>query len=583
VLPLALPDKKADFEVLARSEAVQLFIERARLQKPGFALTEKDAAGIAELCARVEGIPLALELAAARVQTLSIDEINRRLNDRYKLLSGGSRVLLERQQTLRALVGWSYDLLQENERIFFDRLSVFVGGFDLAAAEAICGADPLDSDDVIDLLASLVEKSLVMVEQTDGETRYRLLETIGDYARERLMKRDDVAATTTRHCEHFLGVAKIANRKLQTSEQAEWTRRVELDLDNLRAAISLALEGGVDRVIAVKFAVALQGFWILRGYATEGRNLVRAALARPEVQAHAIGHAHALYVGAALADVQGDDVEAERMLEQCLELRRGIGNAVDTAGALSTLSLVRLHMGDTARAREGEQEAVALFRGANHRIGEAIGLLHLGEIEMSIRDDDAARRYFEQSLSIAHDAGHGEIEAECERLIGELTLDAGDVHGARERFMRALGISREAEDKASEAIALWYLGRAELASDLFDLAHDRLRSALAAFQAFRMNAELLGCLEDYATLLRVRGDVADAVRLCGTIDAARGRLTVPRRPRYVSGWEGELVTARAALGDEAFEAAWTSGAERLLEDAIESALAEPVVEAVEAA
>jgi predicted ATPase len=180
VLPLALPDKKASYEVLARSEAVQLFVERARLQKPGFALTEKDAPGIAELCARVEGIPLALELAAARVHTLSIDEINRRLNDRYKLLSGGSRVLLERQQTLRALVGWSYDLLQENERIFFDRLSVFVGGFDLAAAEAICGADPLDPDDVIDLLASLVEKSLVMVEQTDGETRYRLLETIRD-------------------------------------------------------------------------------------------------------------------------------------------------------------------------------------------------------------------------------------------------------------------------------------------------------------------------------------------------------------------------------------------------------------------
>ncbi|HEY1328719.1 MAG TPA: adenylate/guanylate cyclase domain-containing protein [Casimicrobiaceae bacterium] len=573
VLPLALPDRKAGFEVLARSEAVQLFIERARLHKPGFALTESEAAGIVELCARVEGIPLALELAAARVHTLSIAEINRRLNDRYKLLSGGSRVLLERQQTLRALVGWSYDLLQESECIFFDRLSVFVGGFDLPAAEAICGADPLDPDDVMDLLASLVEKSLVMVEQKDGETRYRLLETICDYARERLIKRDDVAATATRHCQHFLAVAKIARQKIQTSEQAEWTRRVELDLDNLRAAMSLALEGGVDPVIAVKFAVALQGFWILRGYATEGRNLLRAALARPEVLAHPVGHAFALYVGAALADSQSDDAEAEQMLEECLALRRGNGSPVEIAATLSTLSLVHLHRGDAASARAGEQEAIKIFREAGDRIGEAIGLLHLGEIGMYVGDDESARACLEQSLPIAHDAGHGEVEAECERLLGELALDAGDMHGARERFARALGISRGAEDTRGEAIALWYMGRAELAAGIFDVAEQRLATALAAFQSFRMNAEALGCLEDFATLLRVGGEVDKAVRLYAAIEAARERLALPRRPRAVPGWEGELLSARAALGDAAFEAAWTNGSSRLLDETIDAVLA----------
>jgi predicted ATPase len=583
VAPLPLPDRKRGYAGLARSEAVQLFLERVRLQKPGFELTPDDAPFIAELCQRLEGIPLAIELAAARMQTLSVAEINRRLKDRYKLLTGGSRVLLERQQTLRALVGWSYDLLQENERIFFDRLSVFVGGFDLAAAEAVCGAAPLDPDDVLDLLSSLVEKSLVMVEQRDGDTRYRLLETLCDYARERLIKRDDVAATAERHCAHYFAQAKVARQELQGPRQAGWTRRMEEDLDNVRAAVALALEGRTDPIIAVKLAVALQGFWILRGYASEGRSIVRAALERPEVQAMPLAHAHALYVGAALADIQGDDAEAEQMLEQCLALRREMGDPVDIAGALSTLSVVRLHMGDIPGARDGEQEAVTLFRSAGDRIGEAIGLLHLGEIEMSVRNDEAARRYFEQCLPIAHESGHGELESECERLLGELALHAGDTHAARERIMRALAVSREKEDKRSEAMALWYLGRVELASGLPDLAEDRLCAALRAFRSFRMNAEVLGGLEDYARLLRLRGEVVEAVRLCATVEAARERMVVPRRPRLVDGWESELASARATLGDAAFEAAWASSAGRLLDDAMESALTEREIEEVAAA
>src|SRR5450755_3417648 len=249
VLPLKAPDRNAGVETLLRSEAVQLFVERARLQKPGFSLTERDAPAIAELCARLEGIPLALELAAARLRSLSVDELNKRLHDRFKLLTGGSRVALERQQTLRALVSWSYDLLQQNEQILLDRLSVFVGGFELEGAEAVCGADPLMSDDVLDLVTSLVEKSLVMVKQEDGWSRYGMLETIREFAREhlgkqrygilatirefaqeRLEQRDDVTATAARHCDYFLAFAKTGRTKLRGPEMAEWTRRLEAEL-----------------------------------------------------------------------------------------------------------------------------------------------------------------------------------------------------------------------------------------------------------------------------------------------------------------------------------------------------------------
>ncbi|MDE2004538.1 MAG: adenylate/guanylate cyclase domain-containing protein, partial [Betaproteobacteria bacterium] len=195
VQPLPLPSRTASFEALSQSTAVQLFVERAKLHKPAFALTEREAPAIAELVSRLEGIPLALELAAARVRSLAVADINKRLNDRYKILTGGDRTLQARQQTLRALVDWSYDLLNEQEQVLLGRLSVFAGSFSLEAAEAVCGADPLDPMDVLDLITSLAEKSLVNTEEAEDGLRYRLLETIRDYSREKLVARGEQAAT----------------------------------------------------------------------------------------------------------------------------------------------------------------------------------------------------------------------------------------------------------------------------------------------------------------------------------------------------------------------------------------------------
>ena len=576
VPPLPVPNRSDGIEALLRSPAVRLFVERAQLHKPAFALNEEEAPAVAELVARLEGIPLALELAAARVRALTVAEINVRLKDRYKLLTGGGRVLLERQQTLRALVDWSYDLLQEDEQLLLARLAVFANGFELASAEEVCGVDPLTPEDVLDLLTSLVEKSMVLTEQRKDGTRYRMLETIRDYAVEKLTQRDEFAATAALHCNHYFVMAKAANSGLLGHEQAEWIRRIESELDNLRAAIALALEGGVDPIIAVKFEVAMQGFRLLRGYSTEGRKNVYAALALPAVEASDVAQGHALYVGAALAAGQSDYAEARRMLEKSLVLRRGLDNPLDIASTLSTLSWVRLHEGDAPEARACEEEALVLFRKLGELRGEAIGLQHLGEIDRELADHESARRHFEESLAIARTIMHAELEGECVRMLGEVALEEGDLVAARARFTRSLKVCSAAEDKRGEATALWCLGKADVIEGHTDSARIRLSGALRVFHAFEMRAELLGCLEDHAALARSVGLVEEAVRQYAAATIARERLGLVRRPREALRRQAEFAAMRQTLGDTAYEAAWADGQRCEVEETIRRALTSTV-------
>ena len=573
ILPLPVPRQGDGLEALGRSTAVRLFVERAQLHKPAFALTEREAPAVAELVARLEGIPLALELAAARIRSLTVTDINARLKDRYKLLTGGGRVLQVRQQTLRALVDWSYDLLNPGEQTVLGRLGVFAGGFDLPAAEQVCGGEPLEPEDILDVLGSLVEKSLVMLDERDEGTRYRMLETIRDYAREKEEKGGNAADTQTRHCNHYFAMAKEANRGLKGSQQAEWVQRIETELDNLRGAMTFSLSGGVDPFIAVKFCVAMQGFWILRGYSTEGRAMVRAALAMPEIQASELAQAHALYVGAALAETQSDYGEAQQMLETCLALRRRLGNAVDIAATLSTLALARLSIGDWASARESESEALEIFRSLTDRFGEAIGLLHLGQIEMYVDDDARAKSHLEGCLSLAREIKNQEVEGECERLLGAIAFQVGDLPHARQWLTRSLTVCREAGDKRGDAMAQWWLGRVDLGAAHIDSARARLDTALQAFRAFKMQEELLGCLEDLAALIGQEGDAVRAVRLLATATGSRARLGLAQAPRAERRHQDLKDALQRALPDDAFSAAWNEGRDEALDAAIRQATA----------
>jgi predicted ATPase len=591
VLPLKPPDHTAGLDALLRSEAVQLFVERARLQKPGFTLTERDAPAVAALCVRLDGIPLALELAAARMRSLSIHEINARLHDRFKLLTGGSRIALGRQQTLHALVSWSYDLLQEREQMLLDRVSVFAGGFDLEAAEAVCGADPLDPYDVVDLLGSLVEKSLVMVEQGETTSRYGLLETIREFARERsarrydmantvremaqdhLVDRDDLAATGRRHCDYYFALVKQSRDKTDGVEQGFWMARLERDLDNIRAAIALALAGKTDPLIAVKFEVALMRFRILRGYATEGRDNIRAALLLAPLREPSVGRAHALYVGGALAMTLGDHVDAARQLSECLAVRRSLGHERDIAATLSTLASLHLSEDRPDEAQECQAEAIAIFRELGDAVGEAIGVQNLGEIAVRQGNADAARGLFEEGLRLARLIPHQELESECERNLGDLALADDDLAEARERFTRSLELCRSSEDRRGEVLSQWRLGRTEALAGNAPAAMERIVVALRSMLAFAMQAEALDALEDYGRLLTVAGRAADAARVFGACEASRSALSLPRARRVADEWSRGIEAARAALKPALFDRSWNDGGALRLHDAVQQVLA----------
>jgi predicted ATPase/class 3 adenylate cyclase len=568
VLPLPLPECNAGLEALSRSAAVQLFVERAQLHRPAFVLTEREVPAVAQLVARLEGMPLALELAAARVRAMSVAELNTRLQDRYKLLTGGGRVLLQRQQTLRALVDWSYDLLDASERTVLNRLAVFVGGFDLDAAEQVCAAEPVQPADVVDLVTSLVEKSLVMADEREQGMRYRMLETIRDYASEKLVQAGDAAPAMARHCQHYFALAKALRAGLIGPEQGSWIARTEADLDNVRAGIAFALAGGVDPVIAVKYAVAMQGFWILRGYATEGRLTIDAALELQAVQASELAMGYALYVGAALAASQSDLAHARLMVERCLALRRGSDNPINIAATLSTLSLAQLLMGDTDSARAGEEEALTIFRGHHDRVGEAIVLLHLGQIDVWVGDGAQAREHLEASLALARQLEHREIEAEGELVMGQLELDTGTPGRARDHLMRSLAISRAAADKRSEANALWWLAKVDLHDRALRSAGVQLVEALRAFRAFEMRMELLGCLEDCSVLASLVARNGLAVRLAAAAAASRERLSLIRPPHSEMRWQRHEVSLRTAMGEESFEAAWQEARQTGIDEAI---------------
>jgi predicted ATPase/DNA-binding winged helix-turn-helix (wHTH) protein len=572
---LSVPDPKRDATPgqLSAYESTRLLIERARLQRPHFAVTAQNASALASVCHKLDGIPLAIELAAPRVRSMSMEEVNRRLDQRFGLLTGGSRTALPRHRTLRAMIDWSYDLLSAAEQALLCRLSVFSGGWTLDAAEQVCTGDGIAEVEALDLLTSLADKSLISAEADDGETRYWLLQTVRHYAQDRLRERDEEEARwQRRHLGYFVALAEEAEPLLMGADQHVWLERLETEHDNLRSALTWSSTAGGDAEAGLRAAVALSQFWWLRGYLGEGHAwLVRlmnaASSGEPEfVRAKALNAAgsnawlqgdypaawaffeqglaiarklgerpvianvlHGL--GAVLAD-QGNYPGARVFYEQSLEIRRELGDRRAISGSLSNLGIVACRQGDSLAARSLQEEALAIRRELGDRWGIAASLNNLADVAHDQRDYLAARALSEESLEIYRQVGYRRGIADVLRRMGLMACDQGDHRSARAPLKESLAIFLELGDRRGIAEAL------EGLAYVFSLD----RSAVAAL-------------------------------LWGAAKRLREEIGAPQKASGRARAERQVAAARAALGDDtAFDLAWQEGRTMDFEQAVRYAL-----------
>jgi predicted ATPase/class 3 adenylate cyclase len=463
VPPLALPDPRDLREGaapptarLARSEAVRLFVARAQAVDAQFALTAANATAVAAICARLDGLPLALELAAARVRILAPAALLARLEHRLGLLTGGARDAPARQRTLRAALDWSYDLLSVEEQTLFRRLGVFAGGFTLEAVAEVCATPPgrpLDALDALDSLDSLVAKSLARpVEAAGAEPRFAVLESVREYALELLTAGGEEPAARRRHAAYYLALAERAEPALAGPDQGSWLDRLEQEHDNLRAALAWASEGGTMEA-ALRLAGALWPFWDLRGHFTEGRRWLAAALRRPG-PARPAWRAKALHGAGALAWDQEDYGAARPLLEEALAVERASGNRRGIAAALDRLGDVARHQRDYELARSLCEQSLALCRELGDRPGTAAALTNLANVARRQGDQGRAQAFYEQSLAVSREVGDRRGIGWALNGLGLVASARGEDRRARAHYEASLVAFREVDDRRGIASLL---------------------------------------------------------------------------------------------------------------------------------
>ena len=400
-----------------------------------------------------------------------------------------------------------------------------------------------------------------------------MLETLREYAREKLLEMDPQGAAAARHVAHYFALAKEAARGMHGAEQGRWVRRLELELENLRAAGASALATD-QALLAVKLAVALTGFWILRGHVSEGRKLIAAALELPAVQQSDVAKAWALYTNATLAGAQGDHVAALAMFETCLALRRTLGNAIEVAATLSTLALARLQAGDAQAAAQSETEALKLFALANDRLGQAIGCLHLGQIHLWSGEAELALAHLARSLEVAREIGNREVEAESELTVAQVHLLLQQPQVAQAALLRSMKLCQDAGDQRGQANAHGCQGRLALHTGQVAAARDSLQRALRDFRTQDMRDQLLACLDDFSWLLRLENQAELAFEMAVANEQARQRLLLRRSPRDQEQWTDHLSTLRAQLPAATLELLDRRGRAWEVDQAVRTALGE---------
>ncbi len=612
VPPLALPDlgHLPLGEHLSQYAAVQLFIERALAVKADFAVTNENAPAVAEICHRLDGLPLAIELAAARVKLFPPQALLARLAaGPLKLLSGGARDLPARQQTLRSTIEWSYNLLDPQEQTLFVRLAVFVGGRSLEAIEAVCNADG-ELDDVIANLSSLIDKSLVRQEEVSGEPRFVMLKTIYDYAREQLEASGEADTLKRRHAEFFLALAEEAEFKSRSPDHASWLDRLETEHDNFRAALTRAKTA--DKEHALRLAGALGNFWDYRGHDHEARQWYDRLLTRPVTVSPAVlaknflcagalavkqadyaaasswleqslslyeqlddkgNMAEALLNLAIVVSDQGNYAEGEALFRKSLKLKLEIGDEIGAARLQANLGEVAYYKGAFEEAMDLHSQALATFQKYDSKAFVSVTLNNLGAVALELGNYTSADEYLTQSGRLAKELGLKLTLSHNLVYRGQIALGQGDVERAHKLFEEALAILEDLENKRTAAVAINFLG--EVARRRGDLKTARsycARSLQLRMEIGKNYGDLSFSLQSFASLALSEGSFSRAARLWGT--AIQLFETQSTRLPYscLRQFEKDIATLRAHLGEATFDALWAEGQAMTLEQAIACAL-----------
>jgi predicted ATPase len=578
VSPLALPDRARvqPADQLTRYDAVRLFIHRAQAANPDFVVSDRNAFAIAEICHRLDGLPLGIELAAAHVKVFSPQALLARLEHRLAVLTSGPRDLPARQQTLRQAIGWSYDLLTPDEQVLFRRLAVFVGGCPLTAAEAVVhGGGPEASQNVINGMASLVDKSLLRQEEQDGDLRFRMLETIREYALERLTVAEEADRFQRAHADYYLEFAERAESGLVGGwHQAEWLDRLKEDHDNLRAALSwLIRRGPADQ--GLRLAAALRRFWRSRGYLTEGREWTSTLLALPAAGTPTAARAKALQAAGGFANQQGDYVQARAWFEESLRIYRELGDIPGIGWGLVSLGMLTRYEGDHVTARSLLEESLGLVKQVGDTEAMAAALGNLGVIARDLGDADLAESHLDQSLVLWRELGD---RVGIGWTLGGLAMVAratGKLDVARARTDESLAIWRELGDRPNTANVLSTAARLARDQGEYGLARARLAESLQVFNEIGDRRGIAFVLEGFAGLA---ADEAQPLRghcLAASAAALRRIIGAGPPPAWRADVERSLEGASRGLSLDTIEEANARGRSMTLPEAITFALEEP--------
>ena len=574
VPPLGLPDSRAASpESALASEAVALFAQRAAAVRPDFAVTADNATAIAEICARLDGLPLAIELAAARVKLLTPSAMHARLEKRLQLLTGGARDLPERQQTLRATIAWSHDLLDPSEQRLFRRLGVFAGGCTLEAAEAVCNAKDDLGMEVLEGMEAMVDRSLLQrIERAAGEPRFAMLETIREYALEQLAGSGDEAATRSAHAAFCIVLAEEQVSESESSEVAAWLDRFEAEHDNFRAALDfLTREGNADW--GLRLGAALFRFWEMREYLAEGRDRLRTLLALPATDRRSKARARALFAAGVLAGVQGDHGAARALHEEALQIELERDDGWGVAVTRNALAVDALGRGDVAAAAALFEENAELWRQLGDRVAVARSLSNLAKAVTAQEDFPRAHALHEECLSIFRELGDRTGAAWAIDQQADVARQRGDLDAAQALYESSLDEFRQIGDRWGIAGTLADMGNLARDREDFARAQALYGESLGIFRDLAHKRGIARLLDGFACCAAGEGRPDSALMLAGAAAALRQALGTALPGAEQRALERGLAPARSALPDPEGATAWMRGWGMPFEKAVAFALA----------